>query len=984
VVESSGEGKALSDVVTRFNQFVAYAKTLEGDEKGEAQVYCDRLFKAFGHQGYKEAGATLEYRIKKTSSKGTSFADLIWKPRVLIEMKKRGEKLHLHLNQAFQYWLNAVPNRPRYVVLCNFDEFWIYDFDKQMDEPVDVVQLSELPRRYTALNFLFAENKDPLFNNDREEVSREAAGLTAELFRRLVSRPSAKAVTREQAQRFVLQLVIAMFAEDIDLIPSGMISAIVHDCLEHKQSSYDLFGGLFAQMNNPSPASGGRYEGVPYFNGGLFSKIDPIDLNEDDLILIGGEEGIAKKDWSKVNPAIFGTLFQQSMDASVQHQHGRHYTSEADILRVVGPTIVVPWRERIDAAATMKELLALRKELQAFRVLDPSCGSGNFLYVAFRELARLDIRIMTRLQQKFSAKEFTRQVKTLNVIRPRQFFGLDNDRFGVELAKVTLMLAKKLVYEEALKAFSTDEEGGKGNEELDFGDDPTLPLDNMDQNIRLTDALFDEWPSVHAIVGNPPFQSKNKIQDELSPAYLKRLRAAYPKIDGRSDFCVYWLKKANDALKEGQRAGFVATNTIRQNYSRESALDHIVTSGTITEAVSSMIWPGTAVVHVSIVNWVKGEESGLKRLYNQDGNDQATGWRHTDLDRIPASLSFALDVTKARKIEINADDGRCYQGQTHGHRGFLLDKSVALPIIKGEKRYASILRPFLTSDDLVGREGGKPSRYVIDFSGVDILKAKSFDKVFPQVEELVLPDRKIAAKKEEERNKEVLEDDSTSKVNLHHANFLKRWWKMSYERDEMMTELKKRSRYIACGRVTKRPIFDFISSDINPNDALTVFAHDDDYSFGVLQSDVHWEWFVERCSTMKSDPRYTSNTVFDTFPWPQAPSAEAVAAVAKASRILRAGRRGLCDEHGMTYRELYRTLELPGAHPLKDLHAKLDKAVRAAYGMPKKGSALPFILTLNHAVATAEAKGKKVQGPGIPAGLPANVKVLSTDCIVDP
>lgn len=204
----------------RIKKFQAYAGTLDGDEKGESQVFCDRLFQAFGHDGYKEAGASLEYRIKKKSTKGTSFADLVWKPRLLIEMKKRGEKLGLHYRQAFEYWLNAVPNRPRYVVLCNFDEFWIYDFDKQLDEPVDRVTIHEISSRYTALNFLFPDNKEPIFNNDREDVSRKAANQTAELYRLLTRRPSG-AIPRDQAQRFVLQLVIAMFAEDIDLLPAG-------------------------------------------------------------------------------------------------------------------------------------------------------------------------------------------------------------------------------------------------------------------------------------------------------------------------------------------------------------------------------------------------------------------------------------------------------------------------------------------------------------------------------------------------------------------------------------------------------------------------------------------------------------------------------------------------------------------------------------------------------------------------------------------
>src|SRR5215204_3616701 len=121
----------MSEVADRISKFVAYAGTLKGDEKGEAQVFCDRLFQGFGHKGYKEAGAELEYRIKKRSTGGTSFADLILQPRLLLEMKKRGENLFHHYKQAFEYWIHAIPNRPRYVVLCHFDEFWVYDFDKQ-------------------------------------------------------------------------------------------------------------------------------------------------------------------------------------------------------------------------------------------------------------------------------------------------------------------------------------------------------------------------------------------------------------------------------------------------------------------------------------------------------------------------------------------------------------------------------------------------------------------------------------------------------------------------------------------------------------------------------------------------------------------------------------------------------------------------------------------------------------------------------------
>jgi hypothetical protein len=154
--------------VEKLQQFIEYAQTLKGDEKGEAQVFCDRLLQAFGHAGYKEAGGTLEERVKRKGQR-TKFADLVWKPRLLLEMKSRGEKLERHYRQAFEYWLSLVPQRPRYIILCNFDEFWIYDFDLQLDTPVDKLSIEELPQRYTALNFLFPVEKKPLFGNDRIE-----------------------------------------------------------------------------------------------------------------------------------------------------------------------------------------------------------------------------------------------------------------------------------------------------------------------------------------------------------------------------------------------------------------------------------------------------------------------------------------------------------------------------------------------------------------------------------------------------------------------------------------------------------------------------------------------------------------------------------------------------------------------------------------------------------------------------------------------
>jgi hypothetical protein len=958
-------------------EFVAYAGTLDGDEKGEAQVFCDRLFLAFGWPGYKEAGARLEDRIHVTgktakSSKSCRFADLVWPGRLLLEMKSRGEKLEQHYQQAFEYWQHIVPHRPHYVVLCNFDEFWIYDFDLQLDDPVDRVTVNELPDRWTAFNFLLPEPKKPQFGNDRVAVTRDAADKVASLFNSLVQR----SVERGQAQRFVLQCVVCLFAEDVGLLPRGFFTELIDDC-RSGSSAYDLVGDLFRWMNNPKPAGGGRFKGVRYFNGGLFAVVEPIDLAKDELELL---YSAAQEDWSKVNPAIFGTLFEGSMDKKERHALGAHFTSEADIQKVVLPTIVRPWRDRIAATQTLGSLLALRSELESFRVLDPACGSGNFLYVAYRELVRVEMTLVNRIRAEFpgtidrKGAKRSLSVSAASFISIKQFHGIDINDFAVELAKVTLLVGKKLAYDEVTESLRTAQVG--------LALEDPLPLDNLEKNIIKADALFCDWPMADAIIGNPPYQSKNKMQREYGAAYVKRVRDRYPAVPGRADYCVYWFRRAHDHLKPGNRAGLVGTNTIRQNYSREGGLDHIVDNGgTITEAVSTQVWSGDAAVHVSIVNWVKGRAPGKKLLLWQEGDSRDSPWSRAVLDEIRPALSPKLDVTAARPLRANAASDACYQGQTHGHVGFLLEPEEVTEFIKASRLNANVLFPFLIGDDLLGRLDGSPSRWVIDFHPMDKHEAAEFKKPFEHVQSRVLPDRQRAAREEEERNAEVREANPHARGNAHHRNFLNQWWLLSWPRGELIAKLSELPRYVACVRTTKRPIFEFISTAVRPNDALQVFAVADDYSFGVLQSNVHWMWFVERCSTLKRDFRYTSDTVFDSFPWPQSASLAQVRKVARAAVALRGIRYKVMEAHGLTRRDLYRQLDSPGTSPVKEAHNVLDSAVREAYGMTPKKDPLAFLLELNLALAAREAQGTAIVGPGLPACVAERESFITTDCV---
>lgn len=989
-----------ADRKKQLQEFVAYAKTLNGDEKGEAQVFLDRLFRAFSRAGYKEAGATLETRVKNERG-GTSFADLVWKPIVLIEMKKRGEDLSRHLNQAFKYWEELVPGRPRYVVLCNFDEFRIYDFDENIHEPQDVLTLDELPDRYGPLNFLWPTNDPVRFCVDREKATREAADLLAAVYRKIKSR---KTASPAMAQRFVLQTLVCLFSEDIGLLPKHFFTQLLDECIDPPKA-FDLLGGLFAAMNSKGGIKGGRFKGVQYFNGGIFAESAAMELDPHDEIAI--LKSAATFNWSHVSPDIFGTIFQHSMDAEERHAMGAHYTSQVDIMKIVGPTIVQPFTTAIQSAKTPKELTAIRDRLSTLRVLDPACGSGNFLYTAYREMRRLEAVIIARLSE-MTAQPGLGKTEIVGV-SPKQFYGMDVLPFAVELAKVTLSLAPKLA-----------------KDELHTREDP-LPLDNLDKHIVVRDALIDdqgnksEWPAADVIIGNPPFLGAKRLKPERGADYVNAVRKAYPDVPGMADYCVYWFRRTHDHLPAvsirdpfAGRAGLVGTQNIRNNQSRVGGLDHIVKSGVIVEAVENQPWSGEANVHVSIANWVKlplpkgGSREGASRSLNQSSllipsprrlwskvdpalapidQDNArpnpkvitTGKRgriRADksfelavraCDEINSALSDGVDISPRHKLACNKEPKRCFQGKIPGDDGFMVTRA-ELDALGG---VSEVVVPYLTGRELLSEF--RIDRWAVDFRDLSILEARHFALPFAHVERKVLASLRA-------RLAQAIVTDDNSRVAL--AEHLERWWQFWNRRDALNLALGKLRRYVACSRTGRRPIVSFLATSICPSDLVQVFAFEDDYSFSVLQSATHFRWY-RTSSRMKveTDLRYSIRDVFDTFPWPQFPTKSQVKAVAAAGRDVRAVRNKTLPTINGGLRELYRTLELPGANPLKDAHAALDAAVLDAYGFNAKKDLLKQLLDLNLAVAKAIDKGDDVTGPGVPTSYGDASDLISDDCI---
>ncbi len=888
-------------------QFIEFCqKHITGKERKEAQIFLDRFFQAFGHEGVLEVGGSYEEAIKKGSKRGgTGFADLVWKPRVLIEMKKRGESLDKHYSQAFDYWMRLVPNRPRYVILCNFDEFWIFDFDSQIDEPVDIVALSELKNRASAFNFMELGNRTPVFKNNQVEVTEKAARRMGELFKMLDKRRKKDNFSELQAQGLILQCVLAMFAQDRGLLPRDLFLCCVKDCL-NGGSSYDVLGGLFREMNQQGKTPAGQYKGVDYFNGGLFSQIQPIELKRQELEFL---EAASLQDWNKIRPAIFGNLFEGTVNEDERHAYGIHYTSEADIMKIVRPTISRYWEEKIDAAKNIGELNQLQLELQQYRVLDPACGSGNFLYVAYQELKRIEQLLLSKIYQRRKSKK---EQMIIGFVTLKQFYGMDINPFAVELARVTLMIARKV----AIDKFKLTEN--------------YLPLDSLDNNIVCQDALFNNWVKADAIIGNPPFLGGYRIRQELGDNYTDKVFKKFSDVQAQIDFSTYWFRLAHENIDEKGRVGLVATNSISQGKNRVAALDYITQNGGhIHDAISSQPWSGEANVYVSIVNW-------SKTLSDQSFLDDNL------VLKINSALKATTDISTAKRLKGNINYS--FVGVQPNSKGFLIDEEIRNNWNKLDTKNQQVLKLFSSAKDLANKPHGIPSRWIIDFANMNIEEVSEYKFPFLHVKEYVKPER----------------------INNREAVLREKWWRFKRTNEAMRKALQKFDFYFNIPCHSKWFIFMVADKSWLAGNSTAVVASDDFYILGILTSNIHRIWVKVQSSTLKGDTCYTPKTCFETFPFPQNPTSETVDNIRKIMTQLHDYRTQEMEKKKWGITKLYNAFFDEPSSKLYQLHQQLDNVVMEAYKFKENDDILEQLLTLNLALADKEYKGESIIGPWCP------------------
>lgn len=861
------------EIQRRLVDFARKWSFYDGSERAEAQTFLNELFACYGTDRL-NAGARFE------DPQHGKFLDLIWQRRCLIEMKRPSEagRLASHRTQALDYWRHAadpahnVP-APRFVVLCAFRRFEVWEPGAYPNEPRAEFDLVDLPDRMDALMFL--AEREPVFIASQEAVTRLAVSQMTTLYHQLGDRHAAGPDVR---RNFLLQSVWCMFAEDLGQLEAHLFTRLVDELIENpRRSSADDLGQLFAWLNRDEPRpSGGFYSETRYVNGGLFEEPAEVHLTQDELLLL---RLACEYDWKKVEPHIFGSLLQGTLGKEAQHALGAHYTHEVDIQKVIKPTIVDPWRERIESASSVAQLRGLQHELLNYVVLDPACGSGNFLYTAYRELRRLERRLHDRERELRLAVGARADQGALAAFFPlTNVLGIEIDAFAVALARVTLWMGHKLAVDE-----------------LDLNE-ATLPLGDL-SGIRAADALRVQWPRASVIVGNPPFHGDRNLRALLGADYLEWLRETFQC--GIKDHCVYWFRKTHDHLEPGQRAGLVGTNSVAENRARSASLNYLVErGGVITNAVSTQPWPGEAVVEVAIVNWIK-EPDPIPEHFVLD---------EAEVDGIDTALQPAT-IPIADVPVLTQNRGRAFQG-------FLPGAPFDIPVGQAEHllaahdaKYADVVKPYLDGRDIARAIDQRPTRYAIDFAQMALEDAMRY----PAALEIVREQAKVAR-------------ESSASYSRN-----PRWWQFLWPRPDFRGRLTDLTRFIAGTATGKRILFVWCEVDWRPSNSTNMFALDTDYAMGVLMSRVHTDWAKARSSTLRVDIRYTPSSAFETFPWPQ-PTEVQRERVGDLSRRLIDLRSTLCKEHEIGLTALYNRLDDGAYAALRTAHADLDLAVLAAYG----------------------------------------------------
>jgi type II restriction/modification system DNA methylase subunit YeeA len=945
--------------------FIRKWKPVALTERAVAQSHFNDLCALLGHDDPVTADPTGEWftfekGVTKTGG-GEGFADVWKRGHFAWEYKRKKRNLDDALAQLVRY--AAALENPPLQVACDTDRFlirtaWTNAVPKTYEIALD--ELAE-PSKLDILRAVFFEPEKLRPKETRAAVTKEAADKFSTIALRLQGRG-----TPEEIAHFVNQLVFCFFANSVKLLPEGFFPRLLRRAAEEPQRAQDYFNHLFAAME-----SGGDFglEKIAFFNGGLFDGRRALPLDSGDIGLL---QAAASLDWSQIDPTIFGTLFERFLDPDKRAQIGAHYTDPDKIMMIVEPVILRPLRaewaqvkaevEKLVEAAHLKRARAFDnamgkaeevrsrflERLRNLTILDPACGSGNFLYLALQNVKDLELKANLECEALGLAPR-------VPAVGPEIVHGIEINPLAAELARTTIWIGDiQWRLRNGIHAR------------------PQPILRKLDA-IECRDALISrradgsyveaEWPAAEFIVGNPPFLGIRLMRTGLGDETVERLFEVYQdRVSREADLVVYWFEKAHNSLILGRstRVGLVATNSIRGGPNRR-VLEEIAEAHLIFEAWSDEPWIiEGAAVRVSLICFGRGSDS-----LHLDGKNVS----HINADLTAGTTNF----TKAKRLLENLDVA--FMGDTKGGAfdvpGELARSWLQLPVNPNGRSNAEVLRPWRNGMDITRRSR---DMWIIDFGWeMSEREASLFEAPFGYIQEHVYPER----------------------AKNRRDSYRTRWWRHVEPRPGMWLALKTKQRAIVTPEVSRHRVFSWLSTSIVPDHKLQVIARDDDTTFGILLSKWHLAWSLRLGSWhgVGNDPRYTISSSFETFPFPEGltpnipaedyaddPRAQAIAKAAKRLDELRNNwlnppdlvriepevvpgfpDRILPKDTVAAAKLRERTLtKLYNERPqwLVDAHRDLDAAVAAAYGWPadiSEEEALAKLLELNLARAGTPA-----------------------------
>jgi len=894
-------------------EFVGKWKSSELKERSAAQEHFIDLCRLVGHPTPAEAnstGETFTFEAGATKQRGgQGWADVWYRGHFAWEYKGKHKDLDEAYQQLLQYRESLM--NPPLLIVSDMEQIVIHtNFTNTVKRTV-CIELDDLlrPDRRGQLRAVFYEPLSFRAPETTEQVTLEAASefaRLADLLRKYGADP-------QQTAHFLIRLLFCLFAEDIGLLPKDLFTQLVHNTQNQPAAFAAQLWQLFQAM-----ATGGwfGFSQIINFDGKLFDDDSVLELDSASLRIL---DRICTLDWSYIEPSIFGTLFERSLDPSKRSQLGAHYTSKEDILLIVEPVLMAPlrrrWEEvktqavdlarRRDEAKTLRTrnnrqteliqlLMGFANEIAQVQVLDAACGSGNFLYVALKLLLDLEKEVIG-LAGDLGGNLFFPGVS------PAQVHGIEINPYARELAQATIWIG----YIQWLN------DNGFGVPE-----EPILkPLDNilhMDA-ILAYDAegnpVEPEWPEADVIIGNPPFLGGKKMRTELGDHYVDELFRLYEgRVPHECDLVCYWFENARAMITKDKvnRAGLLATQGIRGGANRK-VLERIKETGDIFWAQSDRDWIlEGAAVNVSMIGFDDGQETS--RVLDD-----------ISVNAINADLTGTVDLTAAKRLQENI--GLSFMGDTKGGPFDIAPDMAArmlnAPLNPNGRPNSGVVRPWANGWDVTRRPRGM---WIIDF-GVAMTEdeAALYEMPFEYVAAKVRPAR---AKSRTTRRE---------------------WWLHERPRPAMRQAIAPLRRYIVTPAVAKHRLFAWAEHPTLPDHAVFVFAREDDYFLGVLHSKLHELWALRQGTALEDRPRYTATTTFETFPFPWPPGRELpddprVQAITQAARGLVEKRGRWLNPDRATDGELKkRTLtNLYNRRPtwLDLAHRKLDEAVLDAYGWP--------------------------------------------------